>query len=79
MSTSTPSTPRPVIPARWRDYLYPIATAAALLLGGYGVIADEQIPLWIGLAGALLGTSTATAYRPSRSIPDGTGEHRADE
>lgn len=73
------ATTKPVIPPRWRDYLYPIATAAAALLGGYGVLADEQIPLWIALAGALLGNVTSTAYRPSRTIPDGAGEHRADE
>lgn len=68
----------PVIPARIRDWLYPIVTALALLLAGYGYIEQEQVALWVGLAAAILGTGTATAYRPSKTIPDGTGRYRAD-
>lgn len=62
--------PRPVVPPRWRDYLYPIGLAVVGLLGGYGVIEDEQVPMWAALIMALLGLGTATAYRPSRTLPD---------
>lgn len=70
-------TTKPVIPARWRNWLYPITLAVVALLGGYGVIESEHIALWGALAAAVLGTGTATAYRPSRTVPDGGGEHRA--
>lgn len=56
-----------LIPAHVRDWLYPIVVAIVALAGGYGLIADEMIPLWIALAAAILGTGTATAYRPGRS------------
>lgn len=58
----------PIIPPRWRDWLYPVSTALVLLLAGYGYISDERAPLWIGLVAALLGTGTAAAYRPSRTL-----------
>lgn len=69
----------PLIPARVRDYAYPIVTAGVPLLAAYGLISEQQVPLWVALGAALLGTATATAYRPSRTIPDGDGAHRADE
>lgn len=75
--TDTPT--RPVIPARVRDYAYPIALAVLALAGGYGLISEHVIALWGALAVAVLGLGTATAYRPARSIPAGTGEHRANE
>ncbi|MBM9432326.1 phage holin [Flaviflexus equikiangi] len=56
-----------VIPAHVRDWLYPVLLAAIALLGGYGFIAEDTLPLWVALAGALLGVGTATAYRPGRS------------
>ena len=59
---------RPVVPPRWRDYLYPIATAAIPLAAVYGLISQETVPLYIALAAAFLGTATATAYRPSRTL-----------
>lgn len=68
----------PVVPARVRDYLYPIAFAALVLLGGYGIIGEEQVPLWIALAGAALGTGTATAYRPSRTLTDSGADSGSD-
>lgn len=51
-----------LIPYRVRSYLYPVVLAVVALLGGYGVITDEAVPLWIGLGAALLGAGTATAY-----------------
>lgn len=56
-----------IIPAKLRRYLYPVLLAVVALLGGYGIIADSMAPLWGALAAALLGTGTATAYRPSTS------------
>ena len=62
------ATDNPIIPARVRDWAYPVITAAVILLGAYGIIAEEQVPLWIGLGAALLGTGTATAYRPRKTV-----------
>ena len=56
------------IPAAVRDRLYPISLAVIALLGGYGLLAEQTIPLWIALAAAVLGTGTATAYRPSKTL-----------
>lgn len=65
-----------VIPPKVRDYGYPIVTAAVPLLAAYGAISEQHVPLWIALGAALLGTATATVYRPSRTVPDGAGRHR---
>lgn len=56
------------IPPAVRDRLYPISLAVIALLGGYGLLAEQTIPLWIALAAAVLGTGTATAYRPSKTL-----------
>lgn len=56
------------IPRAVRNRLYPISLALIALAGGYGLLAEQMIPLWIALAAALLGTGTATAYRPSRTL-----------
>lgn len=65
----------PLIPPRWRDFLYPVTLAVIALLGGYGIVEEEMTPLWIALVAALLGTGTATAYRPSKTLPpDGHGD-----
>lgn len=54
-----------------RAWLYRIVTAAGLLAAGYGLVSDTELPLWLGLAGALLGTGTATAYTPRhRAVAD---------
>ena len=50
-----------IIPPSYRDRLYPVTLAALAILGGYGIIADEMIPLWGALAAALFGLGTATA------------------
>lgn len=41
-----------------RAYIYRIAVAAVPLLVGYGVVAESQAALWLGLAGAALGFGT---------------------
>lgn len=55
-----------------RGWLYRVATALALLLAGYGVVSDTDLPLWLGLAGAVLGTGTASAYSPVKRGADDT-------
>lgn len=59
-----------VIPPRVRDWLYPVVLAVVALAGGYGLVADEMVPLWVALVSALLGAGTATAYRPGRAPGD---------
>lgn len=54
----------PTIPAPIRRRLYPVCLAVIALAGGYGLIAEAQIPLWIALAAAVVGSGTATAHRP---------------
>ena len=70
MTVTAPKHKHEVIPPRWRDYLYPIALTVVALLGSYGVIEGEQVAVWGALAAAVLGVGTATAYRPSRTLPD---------
>ena len=55
-----------LIPPPVRSWLYAIVTALIPLLSAYGVISDQIAPLWIALAGAILATGTALAYRPTR-------------
>lgn len=50
-----------------RSWLYGITLAAVMLLGGYGIITDAMIPLWIAFASAVLGTSTALVHAPGKS------------
>lgn len=61
---------RAAVPAPWltlerRGWLYRVLTAAALLLAGYGYLTDSELSLWLGLAGAVLGTGTASAFTPT--------------
>lgn len=58
------------IPAAVRSWLYGIATALIPLLSAYGLISEQSAPLWIALAGAILATGTALAYRPTRNKGD---------
>lgn len=53
-----------------RGWLYRVVTAVALLLAGYGIVSESDLPLWLGLAGAVLGTGTASVYSPTRKAPD---------
>lgn len=60
---------KPVIPARWRNYLYPVAAAILVVLQVYGYLTQEQVAAWLGVVAALCGLGVATAYRPSRTLP----------
>lgn len=55
-----------LIPPPVRSWLYAIVTALIPLLSAYGIISEQTAPLWIALAGAILATGTALAYRPTR-------------
>lgn len=48
-----------------RGYIYTILTAAAPLAVGYGILTDEEVSLWLGLAFALLGLGTAAIFTPN--------------
>lgn len=56
-----------LIPPAIRTWLYGIATAIIPLLSAYGIISEQNAPLWVALAGAILATGTALAYRPTRT------------
>lgn len=61
--------------AEQRAYLYRILTAAGLLAAAYGLVSDAELPLWLGLAGTVLGTGTASVYTPTKTK---RGAHVAD-
>lgn len=46
--------------AQLRQYLYGIITVAVPILVVYGIVKAEDVPMWIALAAAVLGTGTAT-------------------
>lgn len=56
-----------------RAWLYRVLTAGGLVAAAYGLVSDTELPLWLGLAGAVLGTGTASAYTPRKR-----GVHAAD-
>jgi len=44
-----------------RAYIYRVLLAVLPLLTAYGVVAENQVPLFVGLAAAVLGVGLATA------------------
>lgn len=50
------------LPYSVRVYLYRILLALTPILTTYGVMAEQHAALWAGLASAILGLGTATAY-----------------
>lgn len=48
------------LPARTRRRLYRICTAVVPLLVAYGVLAESEAGLWVGLAGAVLAAGEGT-------------------
>jgi hypothetical protein len=58
-----------VIPENIRAYLYRIIVAALPILTAYGIVKDTEVPLYIGLAAAILSTGLATA-NTSTTRPD---------
>lgn len=52
-----------------RAWVYRVLTAAVPLVTAYGIIDGRTAALWLGLAGAILGTSLA-AYNTSTKAGD---------
>lgn len=48
-----------------RGYLYRLLFAAGVVAAGYGIVTSEELALWLGLAGTLLGTGTASVFSPT--------------
>ena len=44
--------------ARIRKWLYGVTVAVIAVLARYGVVSDDQVPLWMALAGAVLGIAS---------------------
>lgn len=44
--------------ARNRKWLYGVTVAVLGLLAVYGVVSEDQVPLWLALAGAVLGIAS---------------------
>lgn len=42
-----------------RQWLYRIVTAAFAVLVGYQIISPDQVPMWLNLAGAILGVAAS--------------------
>lgn len=47
--------------ARNRKWLYGVTAAVLAVLAIYGVVSEEQVPLWLALAGAALGIASPAA------------------
>ena len=56
-----------------RAWTYRVVTALAPLLAFYGIISNESMPLWLGLAAAVLGNGLAVANTSTTK-----GDHAAD-
>ena len=52
-----------------RGWLYRVAGAAGLVLGGYGLVDDAKLALWLGLVAAVLGNGLASANSPIKPTP----------
>lgn len=61
-------TPRPLawLTPRVRAWLYGISTTLVPLLVAYGVVDQQQAPLWVALAASILATGTALVHTPGR-------------
>lgn len=44
--------------AKNRKWLYGVTAAVLAVLTVYGVVSEEQVPLWLSLAGAVLGIAS---------------------
>lgn len=60
---------RVIAQPRTRRWIYGIAVAAVPLLVAYGVIAESDAALWIGLAGAVLGTGVPALAAANTDVP----------
>ena len=60
---------RVIAQPKTRRWIYGIAVAAVPLLVAYGVIAESDAALWIGLAGAVLGTGVPALAAANTDVP----------
>lgn len=63
---------RVIAQPKTRRWIYGIAIAAVPLLVAYGVIAESDAALWIGLAGAVLGTGVPALAAANTPSAEGT-------
>jgi hypothetical protein len=54
---------------RTRAYLYRIVLAGAPLCAVYGIVTADRVPLWLGLAGAVLGNGMAAVNTSTKAAP----------
>lgn len=47
--------------AAHRKWLYAVTAAVLGVLAVYGIVSEEQVPLWLSLAGAVLGVASPAA------------------
>lgn len=64
--TRTEQTVEWLTSVKGRRWVYGVCMAAVALLAGYGIVADEAAPLWIGLAASVLGMGTVDGVRAAR-------------
>lgn len=53
-----------------RAWLYRLVSAAMPLLVLYGVAAEHDVAVWLGVAAAFLGTGTAALHTPTRIVQE---------
>lgn len=56
------------IPPEWRGRIYVLVSYALPLLAGYGLIEENDVALWVGLAGGILGTGLAAVNTPKKKL-----------
>ncbi|MBB3039802.1 phage holin [Hoyosella altamirensis] len=59
----------PKVPDYIRGRIYSGITFALPLLAMYGILEEQEVALWVGLAGALLGTGLAAVNTPQSPRP----------
>lgn len=63
---------RGILQPKVRRWIYGIVLATAPILGIYGIVAEEALPLWIALAEAVLVPTLALPNTPKGGV-DGDG------
>lgn len=62
-----------------RAWIYRISVALVPILVAYGLIAEDQASLWIGLAGAVLATGDLALAAAHTSTRPGVDDGHADQ
>lgn len=53
-----------------RAWLYRLVVTALPLLVLYGYLSEQEAPLWLAFAGAMIGSSTAALHTPTRIVQE---------